>query len=364
MSWFDDLFDFGSDEASTVVDEVVPESSDWSLSDLWGDGWGEELIDSSGSSGDIDTSWFSDPTASLSTDNSSDYLGDFLKNLGVDSTPATDYGVTEGMDSNPVATSQLWEKLNTSTDPVFSPALDEGRSSAAMLSALTDRSSGYSPNDWGSSFGAGLSTDSGYSPESVYDTGSGSTFGASTGLNLGSGLDTGVKFDLGQAGSTASWLTKLLGKSKGQKSNLSKGIGALAMLSQMAGAFDSGKGSQAPTVSQKRTTPMSWNKSVASSGKAMKRGGDVQMGTGKPGPLGLLAGASGGQDDVVPIDASHGEYIFDADSVAALGDGNTDAGARKLDHMRQRIRAHKRSAPASKIPPKAKDPMKYLKGAN
>lgn len=76
--------------------------------------------------------------------------------------------------------------------------------------------------------------------------------------------------------------------------------------------------------------------------------------------LGYLAGGSGGQDDNVNANLSHGEYVVDADTVAALGDGNNEAGAKKLDVMRTKIRKHKRSAPASKIPPKAKDPMAYL----
>ena len=69
---------------------------------------------------------------------------------------------------------------------------------------------------------------------------------------------------------------------------------------------------------------------------------------------------AGGQDDVVPIHAAPGEYMVDADVVAALGDGNTEAGARKLDQMRYNIRSHKRSAPANEIPPKALDPHHYL----
>lgn len=69
---------------------------------------------------------------------------------------------------------------------------------------------------------------------------------------------------------------------------------------------------------------------------------------------------AGGQDDVVPIHAAPGEYMMDADVVAALGDGNTEAGARKLDQMRYNIRSHKRSAPANEIPPKALDPHHYL----
>lgn len=75
----------------------------------------------------------------------------------------------------------------------------------------------------------------------------------------------------------------------------------------------------------------------------------------------LIRGKAGGQDDVVDIKAAPGEYVFDAEAVSALGDGNTDAGARKLDKMRQNIRKHKRSGGLSAIPPKAKSPEQYMR---
>lgn len=80
------------------------------------------------------------------------------------------------------------------------------------------------------------------------------------------------------------------------------------------------------------------------------------------GALGLLRGIAPGQSDKVPVAASPGEYVMDADTVSALGDGNNEAGASALDQMRQNIRKHKRSAPPSKIPPKAKKPEQYMKG--
>lgn len=74
--------------------------------------------------------------------------------------------------------------------------------------------------------------------------------------------------------------------------------------------------------------------------------------------------AHGGQADTVPAMLSGGEYVMDADVVAALGDGNTEAGASALDALRENVRKHKRSAPIHKIPPKAKPAMHYLpKGA-
>ena len=75
-----------------------------------------------------------------------------------------------------------------------------------------------------------------------------------------------------------------------------------------------------------------------------------------------VKGAGDGQSDSIPAMLADGEYVFDADTVAALGNGSNDAGARILDKMRQNIRKHKRSAPAGKIPPKAKSPLEYMKG--
>lgn len=76
---------------------------------------------------------------------------------------------------------------------------------------------------------------------------------------------------------------------------------------------------------------------------------------------GRVQGQGGGQDDVVDIKAAPGEYVFDAEAVSALGDGNTEEGARKLDEMRMNIRKHKRTGGLSSIPPKAKKPEQYMK---
>jgi hypothetical protein len=76
-----------------------------------------------------------------------------------------------------------------------------------------------------------------------------------------------------------------------------------------------------------------------------------------------VGGAGGGQDDLIPALLADGEYVMDADIVAALGDGSSKEGAAKLDKFREAIRKHKRSAPLNKIPPKAKSPLAYLKEA-
>lgn len=88
-------------------------------------------------------------------------------------------------------------------------------------------------------------------------------------------------------------------------------------------------------------------------------------GSGPVGPLTRLAkGDGGGQSDGIRSLLSDGEYVMDSDVVSALGDGSNDAGARRLDAMREAIRAHKRAAPKNAIPPQAKMPMDYLNGGN
>ena len=77
---------------------------------------------------------------------------------------------------------------------------------------------------------------------------------------------------------------------------------------------------------------------------------------------GAVHGAGGGQDDLVPAQLSPGEYVFDADTVASLGDGSSEEGARRLDAWRKHLREHKRSAPANSIPPKAHAAPHYLGG--
>lgn len=79
-------------------------------------------------------------------------------------------------------------------------------------------------------------------------------------------------------------------------------------------------------------------------------------------PRGMVKGPGDGQSDDIPAMLSDGEYVMDAETVSALGDGSNDAGAKRLDEMRERLRAHKRGAAHSSIPPKAKPPEGYLKG--
>lgn len=75
-----------------------------------------------------------------------------------------------------------------------------------------------------------------------------------------------------------------------------------------------------------------------------------------------VKGRGTGQSDQIPAMLADGEWVADAATVADLGDGSSDAGARLLDEFRKVIREHKRSAPKDKIPPKA-SPLEYMKEA-
>ena len=77
-----------------------------------------------------------------------------------------------------------------------------------------------------------------------------------------------------------------------------------------------------------------------------------------------IKGAGTGVSDSIPARLSDGEYVIDAQTVSMLGDGSSDAGAKKLDQMREEIRKQKGGLLAKgKFPPKAKSPLAYLKGA-
>ena len=68
--------------------------------------------------------------------------------------------------------------------------------------------------------------------------------------------------------------------------------------------------------------------------------------------------SSGGQP--IPAKIADGEYVLPEAFVTSLGRGSNKQGAKMLDGMREQIRSHKRSAPDTKIPPKAKSPLQYM----
>lgn len=77
-----------------------------------------------------------------------------------------------------------------------------------------------------------------------------------------------------------------------------------------------------------------------------------------------VKGGGTGTSDSIPAVLSDGEYVIDAQTVSMLGDGSSDAGAAKLDKMREGIRKHKGSALSKgKFAPDSKAPLSYMKGA-
>lgn len=94
-------------------------------------------------------------------------------------------------------------------------------------------------------------------------------------------------------------------------------------------------------------------------GVAYARGGSSALGQ----VARLMRGGGSGRADTIPARLSDGEYVMDAETVAMLGDGSTDEGARRLDAMRQQVRTHKgRAMAGGKFSPDAKSPLTYMKG--
>lgn len=72
-------------------------------------------------------------------------------------------------------------------------------------------------------------------------------------------------------------------------------------------------------------------------------------------------GVSDGRTDDVPAVLSEGEYVMDAETVALLGNGSNEAGAKRLDQMRQAVRMQKGGHLAKgEISPDALSPLAYL----
>jgi hypothetical protein len=109
---------------------------------------------------------------------------------------------------------------------------------------------------------------------------------------------------------------------------------------------------------------MSSNWNAITQGKYNKAGSGQKtaFATGGLNALRLASGSGSGRDDTIDAKLSDGEYVFDAETTAMLGDGSTQEGARRLDAMRENIRKHKGKALSrGKISPDAKSPLAYLK---
>ncbi len=75
-----------------------------------------------------------------------------------------------------------------------------------------------------------------------------------------------------------------------------------------------------------------------------------------------VSGPGTGRSDDIPAMLSDGEYVIDAETVALLGDGSGNAGARRLDEMRKEIRKHKAGKlKKGEFTHKAKKPTNYMR---
>jgi hypothetical protein len=74
-----------------------------------------------------------------------------------------------------------------------------------------------------------------------------------------------------------------------------------------------------------------------------------------------VKGPGTGRSDDIPARLSDGEYVIDAETVALLGDGSGDAGAKRLDEMRSNMRKHKaKNLMKGGFSHKAKSPESYM----
>jgi len=99
-----------------------------------------------------------------------------------------------------------------------------------------------------------------------------------------------------------------------------------------------------------------WNRLTQQGAYNMAQGGALSA------IAGYAKGSGSGRADTIDARLSDGEYVIDAETVALLGDGSSEEGARRLDRMRSQIRSHKgKSLAKGKISPNAKSPLTYLK---
>jgi hypothetical protein len=113
-----------------------------------------------------------------------------------------------------------------------------------------------------------------------------------------------------------------------------------------------------PTVTPSTSEPGYFDPNYFDNAVKEKKGGALSQASR------YVRGQGDGQADKIPAMLSDGEYVMDAESVSALGNGSSEAGAKRLDEFRMNLRKHKRSAPIGKIPPKTKKLNKYMSGGS
>ena len=235
--------------------------------------------------------------------------------------------------------------------------------------------------------------------------------GAGSATVPGNGTDSGTTAaaassfpSLSSMGSSVSDFAKSLGLSTQQL----LGLGLSA--TQLAGAMNqpaynprsassllSGLPSNAPSLSAgaltamaqpvnagaalKRQTMSAQPKSIVAGTRGYAAGGEVAgplSSVPPPGPSGpgmappggpqqafsgpVPSDTGGGQDDLFDAKLAGGEFVFDAETVSMMGDGNTDAGIQKLEELRQQVRDQKRNTPNNQIPAPMQGPLSSMQG--
>lgn len=148
-------------------------------------------------------------------------------------------------------------------------------------------------------------------------------------------------------------------------------MGGLSVLNQPA-ALDSKSyyryGASPPQQPQVRPRPMPMDprrmpQFMQPSPLQRAAGGGIGFGYngGGSAPGELVRGPGSGRSDDIPARLSDGEYIMDSETVALLGDGSTDEGARRLDELRKKLRMDKgKQLSKGKFSSAAKAPEHYL----
>lgn len=212
--------------------------------------------------------------------------------------------------------------------------------------------------------------------------------GADAGLTMAGAdaLTSGATGGLSAAGAvpaaTSGGLSGALQWALAHPQLIAGGIGALgSLIGKATGGGSSGSGSGAaggtpaagkplPYVAPLSRTVTPFTGDQLKYGQASQTGGEhnffgaapnvIPHASGGALPSRHATGPGGGRDDMIDAKVADGEFIFSSDVVSALGDGSNDEGAKRLEEAVRKIRA-RRNAGGTKLPPKAKSPLDYMR---
>lgn len=148
------------------------------------------------------------------------------------------------------------------------------------------------------------------------------------------------------------------------------GGGALALLGGLGGrggddgggmpAVDNGPPLQQLMMNRTRSEPTDYFNYGKKGGEHRFFGDPSYTPIARAGGGGVRGPGTGRSDEIEAL-LSDGEYVMDAETVAMLGDGSSEAGAKRLDEMRANLRRHKgKNLVKGKFSANAKAPEEYL----